>query len=60
MAHGTADAVVPLAFGESSRAALESLRYPVDWRTYPMAHTVCMEEVGAIGAWLDGLRLRVP
>jgi phospholipase/carboxylesterase len=59
MAHGTADAVVPLAFGESSRAMLVSLGYAVDWRTYSMAHTVCMEEIGAIGTWLAELRQRL-
>jgi phospholipase/carboxylesterase len=59
MAHGTADAVVPLAFGESSRDTLEALGYAVDWRTYPMAHTVCLEEVSAIGAWLAALPRRV-
>ena len=52
MAHGTADAVVPLTLGESSRRTLESLDYSVEWRSYAMAHTVCMEEVAAIGAWL--------
>jgi phospholipase/carboxylesterase len=52
MAHGTADAIVPLSFGQSSRGLLESLGYSVEWRTYSMAHTVCMEEVGSIGAWL--------
>jgi phospholipase/carboxylesterase len=52
MAHGTADAVVPLALGESSRRTLESLGYSVEWRSYAMAHTVCMDEVAAIGAWL--------
>jgi phospholipase/carboxylesterase len=52
MAHGTDDSVVPLAFAERSRRVLEALGYEVDWRTYPMAHSVCMEEVSAIGAWL--------
>ena len=52
MVHGTADGVLPLALAESSRGALEALGYTVDWRTYPMAHTVCMEEISAIGAWL--------
>jgi phospholipase/carboxylesterase len=60
MAHGTTDPVVPLAFGESSRATLVSLGYSVDWHTYRMAHTVCIEEISAIGAWLAQLRQVTP
>jgi phospholipase/carboxylesterase len=52
MAHGTDDPVLPLGLAEFSRGALEALGYVVDWHAYPMAHSVCMEEVSAIGAWL--------
>ena len=55
MAHGTHDDVLPLALAESSRSVLEGLGYAVDWHAYPMAHSVCMEEVGAIGRWLAAL-----
>ena len=58
MAHGTSDSVLPLSLGESSRRALEVLGYAVDWHSYPMAHSVCLEEVGAIGAWLAALPAR--
>ena len=52
MAHGQADNVLPLALGESSRRALEALDYRVEWHTYPIAHSVCFEEIVAIAAWL--------
>jgi phospholipase/carboxylesterase len=52
MAHGTADPVVRLAWGEASRRLLEASGYPVEWHSYPMEHSVCIEEVWAIGAWL--------
>jgi phospholipase/carboxylesterase len=52
LAHGTFDNVVPLARGEATRDALEALGYDVQWRTYPMAHSVCMEEVADLQAWL--------
>jgi phospholipase/carboxylesterase len=52
MAHGTADNVLPLALGESSRRALEALGLSVEWHAYPMPHSVCLEEVAEIGAWL--------
>ncbi len=58
MAHGTSDSVLPLSLGESSRRALEALGYVVDWHSYSMAHSVCLEEVGAIGAWLAALPVR--
>jgi phospholipase/carboxylesterase len=55
MAHGTGDSVLPLALAEASRRALEALGYGVEWHSYSMAHSVCVEEVSAIGAWLAAL-----
>jgi phospholipase/carboxylesterase len=55
MAHGTADTVLPLTLAESSRRTLSALGYEVEWHTYPMPHSVCLEEVSAIGAWLAAL-----
>jgi phospholipase/carboxylesterase len=52
MAHGTDDGVLPLSLAETSRRRLEGLGYGVDWHVYPMAHSVSMEEIRAIGAWL--------
>ena len=52
MAHGVQDPVVPLPLARTSRKKLEALGYQVEWRDYPMQHSVCMEEVEEIGAWL--------
>ena len=52
MAHGTEDSILPLAMAESSRRELEAAGYAVEWRVYPMAHSVCGPEIAAIGAWL--------
>lgn len=52
MAHGSYDPVIPLARAEQSRGLLQSLGYKVEWREYPMPHSVCPEEVGDISAWL--------
>ena len=52
MAHGTADPVVRLQWGEASKRMLEAAGYPVEWHTYRMEHSVCLEEIQAIGAWL--------
>ena len=55
MAHGTQDQVVPYGMGAGSRDFLERLGYQVAWREYAMPHSVCMEEIEHIGAWLRGV-----
>jgi phospholipase/carboxylesterase len=52
LAHGSFDPVVPQAAGEASRDALRALGYDVDWRSYPMPHSLCAQEVEDIRAWL--------
>ena len=53
MCHGTQDTVVPLQLGELSRDVLNGLGYALEWRTYPMPHSVCAEEINDISAWLQ-------
>jgi phospholipase/carboxylesterase len=53
MCHGTHDGVVPPQLGESSRDILLNLGYRIDWRSYPMAHQVCLEEVMDVSKWLQ-------
>ena len=55
MAHGTADPVVRFQWAEASRGMLETAGYAVEWHSYRMEHSVCLEEVRAIGAWLTKL-----
>jgi phospholipase/carboxylesterase len=52
MAHGRHDNVVPFSRAEQSRDFLVSLGYQVEWHEYTMQHSVCLEEVQAISAWL--------
>jgi phospholipase/carboxylesterase len=52
MAHGTQDPVIPLQLAQSSHQILKSRGYPVEWHTWPMPHSVCAEEVEALGAFL--------
>lgn len=52
IAHGTQDPVVPYERGSSTRDLLEKSGYAVDWHEYPMQHSVCLEEVRDISAWL--------
>jgi phospholipase/carboxylesterase len=53
LAHGTSDPMVPPAMGEDARRRLMALGLPLEWHTYPMPHSVCMEEVADIAAWLQ-------
>lgn len=52
MAHGTHDPVVPYAMGSGSRELLGKMGYNVEWHAYPMQHSVCLEEVQDLSAWL--------
>ena len=52
MAHGTGDNVVPYQMGLKSKEILVQQGYSVEWHEYPMQHSVCLEEIAHIGAWL--------
>ena len=52
-AHGSDDQVIPIAMAETSRQTLSAARYAVDWHEYPMQHSVCLEEIRDISAWLQ-------
>ena len=51
-AHGSADGVIPIARATASRDALIALGHPVEWHAYPMAHSVCPQEIADMNAWL--------
>ena len=53
-AHGTDDPMIAVERGEETRDRLRELGCEVTWKSYPMEHEVCAEEVAAIGAWLRG------
>lgn len=52
LAHGTYDNVITLALAEGSALLLRQLGYPVNWHEYPMAHSVCVEEIDDIRDFL--------
>lgn len=52
IAHGTEDPVVAYKMGKSTSDLLLKSGYAVEWHEYPMQHSVCLEEVRDIGAWL--------
>lgn len=52
MAHGYDDGVIGFDFSQRSGEFLRQTGYRVDWHAYEMEHSVCMEEVRDISAWL--------
>ena len=56
MGHGSLDAVVGHPLGLMSAERLRKLGYPVDWYSYPMQHSVSMEEINELSRWM-GARL---
>ena len=52
MAHGAYDDIIPLARAEQSKDFLLRAGYAVEWRTYPMPHSVCPEEIRHISQFL--------
>ena len=52
MAHGTHDQMIPKARAQRAHDTLTGLSYKVEWHEYPMPHSVCMEEVADVAAWL--------
>lgn len=52
MAHGTADDVVRIAWGEASRRALVAGGWPVEWHEYPIGHSAVLEEIAALGRFI--------
>ena len=52
MAHGTHDPMIPMARALRARERLVGLGYRVEWHEYQMPHSVSLEEVRDISAWL--------
>lgn len=50
--HGTADPMVPETLGQQSRQQLLRMGYDPFYKTYPMEHAICAEEIADISLWL--------
>lgn len=53
MGHGLTDPLIPYLMGQATYHHLQQVGYPVSWHTYPMAHSVCAEEINDISQWLQ-------
>jgi len=52
MAHGMFDPVIPVVLGDRSHQLLQGHGYQVEWHTYPMQHSVSLDEISDLGEWL--------
>lgn len=52
LGHGTQDHVVPFFLGQMTYDALIKHHHQVDFKTYPVSHTVSIEEIFDIRKWL--------
>ncbi|MBZ9540354.1 alpha/beta fold hydrolase [Modicisalibacter tunisiensis] len=50
--HGTFDPIVPESLGRAGYDRARELGLPAHYRTYPMAHALCPEQIADIGDWL--------
>ncbi|SFR44907.1 phospholipase/carboxylesterase [Marinobacter daqiaonensis] len=50
--HGTHDPMIPEKLGRDSVEKLRAMGYQADYHSYPMDHSVCLEEIQEIGAFL--------
>ncbi|MBX9675715.1 MAG: dienelactone hydrolase family protein [Methylotenera sp.] len=55
MAHGVDDTVITMETCKASLAILQAQSYRVDWHEYPMAHSVCIEEIADIQQFLNAV-----
>ena len=51
--HGTHDGVVPIHLGEASRDFLSHAGFNVEYKAYPMEHSLCPPQIKEIGSWLN-------
>ena len=59
-AHGTLDGVVAPQLGLAARDFLLQRGYALEWHEYPITHSVCLEEIQAIGRWLTARMAACP
>ena len=51
--HGTRDPVVNETLGKKAEADLRALGHPTQYKSYPMEHSVCIEQIRDISNWIQ-------
>ena len=55
--HGTQDPVLPEWMAENTIKYLKNLGYNPNYKSYPIPHSVCTEEIADISAWIQNIFL---
>ncbi|MBL6985474.1 MAG: carboxylesterase [Methylobacter sp.] len=55
MAHGIIDPVVAVESGKSAFDTLKSMNYNIEWHDYIMEHSLCIEEIDHISAFMNSI-----
>ena len=53
IAHGENDSVIPLPLSTATNIFLQKLNYSTEFKTYPMEHSVCPDEINDISNWIN-------
>ncbi|MEH6550758.1 MAG: carboxylesterase [Pseudomonadales bacterium] len=51
--HGSQDAMVPEQMGQHALEVLQLLGHTAEYKSYPMGHEVCAQQIQDISAWLQ-------
>lgn len=52
MMHGETDPLIPIHFAQSCYHTMRAVHTPIEWKTYPMSHEICMPQLQQIKDWL--------
>jgi len=53
IAHGLFDPIVPFNAGQATCQQLQRENYIIEWKTYPMEHTINIDEIRDIGSFIN-------
>lgn len=53
LGHGTNDSVLPVSGSEDAARYLKDSGIPVEFHTYPIAHSISLEEIEDINRWIE-------
>ena len=55
LGHGILDSVVAIESGKAVFHGLNDLKYNIEWHDYLMEHSVCIEEIGHLSAFINAI-----
>ena len=55
ISHGSQDPVIDESLGQKSREVLISMNFQPSYKTYPMEHSVCPQQINDLSGWIREL-----